>query len=735
MEEQNPGRSDAFQLAVVGGGPRATYALERLSATVGELNGRRLAVHVYDLAGEFGSGLVHGVDQPHTSYLNRAGAQVAFAADPTVAGADRIRDPKERPTLHEWCRHRFEITGDPAFDLEPTDSPRRRQHGLALREMFDRYVGELRRMAGVTVALHAEEVTDLVPTAGGRMDVVSTSGVQCRADQVLLITGHSSNDCSHEPGPAAYLDFSRRTGAVYVPSAYPLQEPLSPQSIAPEVTVGCAGLGLTAIDQILYLTEGRGGRFSHNRDGVRYEACGAEPAKVYAFSPSGIFPYTRPLSRKDRPHRGRFLTRDAVDRIRDASGLRAGNGERPRLDFEAHVMPLIVLEMAYVHYRTLFGPSVGDLIVAHVQGDYERFLTGPVDPAAGAGVERLLPGVDALVDIIGGTLRDVMADKRSVNEARRVVPGWDARGTLTRWLTVVFGPDVAAKVTIDDDRPSPVPVPHRSPWRLDTDPTGNRFDWQTILHPVRTRAGAAPDEFRRAYLDFLDRDLTWAHQGNRDNPFKASVDGVWRDLRQVISYAVDGGGLSGDAHRRFLEHHRRIQNKLSGGASPVVMAKIRALAKQGILDLSAGPRAMLQLDEENGKFVLHGRETSLRAALDVVLDARVHPFDASRDVRPLYRNLIQRKLARLWRNTTPGQADFVPGYLDLDERSRALGHDGRPVDAITVLGPAAAARATYQFSALRPHHNDVVMRDIVVWLDGFWAAFHGSSAPEPDAHQ
>lgn len=323
-DESNPGRPEAFRLAVVGGGPRSTYALERLAATVGRLAGRRLAVHVYELGGEFGAGQVHSVNQPQTSYLNRAGSQVAFAADPTVAGAERIRPAQERPTLYEWCRRRFEATGDPAFDLAPADSPKRRQHGLALREMFDRYVAELRRVPGVTVALHAEEVTDLVPAADGRLDVVSTSGVHCTADQVLLVTGHSSNDCAGEPGPEAYRAFARRTGAGYVPSAYPLQQRLPPQALVPGATVGCAGLGLTAIDQILYLTEGRGGRFLPDGDRLRYQACGAEPATVYAFSASGVFPYTRPLSRKDRPHQGRFLTREAIDRLRAAAGLPAG---------------------------------------------------------------------------------------------------------------------------------------------------------------------------------------------------------------------------------------------------------------------------------------------------------------------------------------------------------------------------------------------------------------------------
>lgn len=723
MEKQHSRQTGAFQLAIVGGGPRATYALERLAATVDRRDGQRIAIHVYDETGEFGPGAVHSANQPHTSFLNRAASQIGFAADPTVVGVDRIREPNERPTLHEWCRRRFEATGDSAFDLGPADSPRRRQHGLALQEMFTRYVAELRKSTGVTVALHAEQVIDLVPTADGRLDVVSVEGVHCHADQVLLITGHSSNDYSDKAGPAAYTEFSRRTGTTYVPSAYPLEEKLTADAITTESTVGCAGLGLTAIDLILYLSEGRGGRFIHDGGSLRYQASGMEPAKIYAFSASGTFPYTRPLSFKDRPHQGRFLTKEAIDRVRDISGQRVGANEAPRLDFEAHVMPLVVLEMAYIHYLTLFGSTIGDLIIEHVLGDYERFLSEPIHSSEDASdVCRLLPGVDKIVDVVGGTLRDVLVGNLSVEAAGYKLPGWDVRSALNRWLTVVFGASVARATTISDSPKSPVVVPRHSFCELDTDPTGNRFDWPSILRPVRTRPGMAPSDSRGAYLDFLDRDLAWANHGNLDNPFKASVDGVWRDLRFVISYAVDGGGLTAASHRRFLDHYRRLQNKLSGGTAPVVMTRIRALIANGILDISAGPRAAVQVDEESRKFALRGAETSSQATLDVLLDARVHPFDALRDVRPLYRNLIHRGLARLWRNTTPGDEDFVPGYLDLDQRSRLIGRDGQTVDKVTVLGPAAASRATYQFSAFRPNHNDSVMRGVVAWLDGVWDA-------------
>ncbi|WP_420707676.1 hypothetical protein, partial [Streptomyces sp. NRRL F-3273] len=66
----------------------------------------------------------------------------------------------------------------------------------------------------------------------------------------------------------------------------------------------------------------------------------------------------------------------------------------------------------------------------------------------------------------------------------------------------------------------------------------------------------------------MDRDHLWAVHGNLNNPHKAAADGVWRDLRRVISYAVDDGGLTPASHRVFLARYVRIHNRLANGAPP-----------------------------------------------------------------------------------------------------------------------------------------------------------------------
>ena len=134
------------------------------------------------------------------------------------------------------------------------------------------------------------------------------------------------------------------------------------------------GMGLTAIDYILYLTEGRGGTFEKEGDTLVYVASGSEPVKLVAFSESGMFPHVRPENFKERgrdilEHTGVFFTKNAIDRIREnlphpeeqnnKSSWQSSSQttKRGRLSFRNHLMPLVQLEMAYVHYSTLFGTS------------------------------------------------------------------------------------------------------------------------------------------------------------------------------------------------------------------------------------------------------------------------------------------------------------------------------------------------------------------------------------------
>ncbi|QWL30282.1 FAD/NAD(P)-binding protein [Rathayibacter toxicus] len=68
-----------WRVAIVGAGPRATYTLERLSASIYRIpDEARLEIHVFDQSGYFGAGTIHAWDQPECSLMNRTADQVGL---------------------------------------------------------------------------------------------------------------------------------------------------------------------------------------------------------------------------------------------------------------------------------------------------------------------------------------------------------------------------------------------------------------------------------------------------------------------------------------------------------------------------------------------------------------------------------------------------------------------------------------------------------------------------------
>lgn len=730
-----------IHLAIVGGGPTCTYVLERLAALV---RARRrpvsLEIVIYDLSGEFGPGQVHSPDQTRTSYLNRIVGQVAFAADESVVDAGPLLPPEERPTLLEWCRNKFEETGDPVFDMVAEDWPKRYVHGLALKDQFAQYIGILRSSPGVDVTLRRSEVVDL-EERGEKFAVLTADGAEpYEADYVLLLTGHSSNRPELDPHQARLAHFADRHPVRLIPSAYPLERSLTPEHTGPGTTVGCLGMGLTGIDVLLYLTEGRGGTFERDEDGrLTYHPCGAEPDAIVPFSRSGLFTFARPFNEKERDiatleYKGPFLTMEAVAELRRTVGRPnvIGGREKRQLDFEAHVFPLVVLEMGLIYYSALYGPEFREAAIRATQPAYEKFLADADgfdhhDEAC----DVLLAPIEELARAVADRIDEILDGRAGVAAHCGAHP--DVHRTLRSFLTVVYGEEQTAALLEHTDRPerfAAAVADSVSPWRHATRAAEHHFSWDRTINPVPREGYANAEAYVETFLDFLDRDIRWAAQGNLRNPAKAAADSAWRDLRSVVIEAVDFGGLRASSHRTFLSVYTPHHNRLCQGASVEAMEKVTALIRAGYVDISAGPGAHVECDEERGRFRITGPVTGTEKLVDALVDARVHGFDAERDVMAIYPNLLRRGIVRKWTNPGIGEPDFVPGGLDLTPEFHPVRADGRVEPRITVLGPPSEGVMYHQIGALRPNKDHHVIRDILCWIHGFIPQ-ESAQAPEP----
>lgn len=289
-----------FRIAIIGCGPRGLYCLERLTRRLQQLQERqRVSVTIYEPAEFPGAGVVYHPGQPDYLRMNFAARYI----DAWLPAPDR-RD--EDRCLLDWMRHR-NLTNADMESYVP-----RATVGAYLHDCFCRVRTRLSRLPCIqNVTVVPESVTDIQPGPSGVWQIRTLQG-GTSADEVLLTVGH-------EGWREATTSTAEQTQ--YTP-VFPTEVNLSPQRLVRGATVSIRGFGLTAIDAILALTEGRGGTFF--RDGVtwRYERSGREPECIWPSSRTGRPMLAKPLeSQMELPSNVTDLWEQGCDGIRQVQGI------------------------------------------------------------------------------------------------------------------------------------------------------------------------------------------------------------------------------------------------------------------------------------------------------------------------------------------------------------------------------------------------------------------------------
>ena len=659
-----------YTMCIVGGGPNALYLLERVLAhrLAEPAEFLQFSIHVFDKGGSFGSGC-HYSTQPKTNHLNRIATQISFCADPTnKTDVTHLLPEQMRWTLFDWCEERFSETGEERFKISEHSWVDRALFGEASESVFSVYVEQLRNL-GIKCTLHKAEVYDIAE-GGDTYLVHARAGAEetrLPANFVALCTGHGSNQNSTANG------VNSDTPSPQYDQIYPLEQ-FDAKTIPSGADVACMGMGLAAIDLMLWLTEGRGGYFSTKPGDpleVVYHCSGFEPAKIIPFSGSGAFPMTRARNQKLNDetllHKSIFLTYDVVDRLREVCGREvqiANVGVKRQIDFEAHILPIMITEMALVYYGVLFGRAWRDAAVAELTPVFERFIEqcGSVfDLDAGLSILFNPAGSLArrtasnVADIIRGETKHVTTETyAAARQFLKVAQGAEAASRL---------PDLADSDTFARCLGQELSSP--SPWLHSPDPLDHLFDWQSLVDPLGPYADAKEADRRQAAIDRLRWDMKQAEQGNLNNPTKSAIDGVCRDIRDVLRYTVEFGGLTAKSQKVFAAKYQRLLNRLGVGTSLKIMKKILALTENGVVDLSYSRAPQVSAEVGNG-WLISGPEhlgENCRAAL--LLNARVHLFDLQSERSELFQNLAAHGLVRNWYNPSPDGDAFVAGGLDI----------------------------------------------------------------------
>lgn len=412
--------------AVIGIGPKGFYCLERLIAHLATVKlTQPVDIFLVHRDGPFGTSPVYNLHQPEYIILNVAVGEVDLWScqdPPSFAGRG--------PNFIEWYAARY-----PDHDpLDGSEFLSRAIVGHYLKENFERLEATLPPHVQL-FKCHGEAV-DLEPREEQYQVHWRDQYDQLHcftADQVLLATGHSRlKPTPQEHSLSMFADDN--SPASFIPFVYPVSERL--KAIEPGQKVAIKGLGLTFIDAVLELTEGRGGRFERDSgEPVIYHPSGLEPL-IFPFSRTGLpmAPKAIDLPTFLRPLH--FCTPEALTQLRNLHG---------QIGLEQGLWPLFQLEMQFYYYawamrgrfaqrltrikgnETAFKSLISDFHKAHpeIPAFDPKPLLDPVEP------QHLQSGV-AFHQLINETM------EREIIRAKKGFAGDGLKSAVDIWYEVRY---------------------------------------------------------------------------------------------------------------------------------------------------------------------------------------------------------------------------------------------------------------------------------------------------------
>ncbi len=696
-----------IKIAIVGGGPNGMYFLNGLHSIFKDLNVREnVSVTMYDRHGYFGSGWPHSPAQAKTSMLNRIVGQLSFAPDKTNNASDSF--PKStRITFSEWLEKKYKATHSERYKLNADDFPTRELYGESLVEICNALVNEVRQ-AGVSVSLIKDSIKQISKSQGKYQLTGEFYPQSAEFDVVLLATGHQESIDNF------YLAGTLKKYTEYYNFAYPLFDVPDWQ----KKSIAVIGMGLTAIDTLLYYTENKGGTFFREKGQLRYCASGNEPKRLYALSRSGYFTYSRPHNAKEvdlakYEHQGYFFTRLLIDQMRQHLGNPTHPDSSPenhslQLDFDIHVFPLLMLELQLCYYRILFGPEVLSIMIAESRPLVEQFIAG--NRAVNSQKESALNWLTQATDRLAREV--IFLIRRFLNEGTKSSFHWvPVEAIVKRYVYVISAQEPGKESDLQQFSLSALSAP--SPWEHKVEPESHLFNWDIVVNPIRNMDFAPGTPWRERLLAFMHWDRRQSEQGNLDNPYKGACDDVFRDLRQTVVYAVDFGGITPATYNNMLKDFYAVHNRAANGNCIALMEKIEALIKADVVDVTYA-QSNIQVHDE--QVWLHSlSQAGEYTRVDAMIDAKLHNFSVRKARNPLFRDLIDAGIASYWVHKDIHGVECAASGFNITRHFQFINRDGKRERCFCVGQPSEGIMF-FQNGSIRPNVNHHVANDLLVCM-------------------
>lgn len=188
---------------------------------------------------------------------------------------------------------------------------------------------------------------------------------------------------------------------------------------------------------------------------------------------------------------------------------------------------------------------------------------------------------------------------------------------------------------------------------------------------------------------FIADDLAQARLGLAGSPVKSAID-ILRELRDVVRYVVDFGGLTDASLDRFMRHTVPIMNRAVVGPQKERYAELLALVDAGVLRAPFGPEPAIAPNGDRWTITSTRLLTPCREDVDWRCDAHVSSPAVDTSTSPLIASLFRQGLVRRHRPAS----DLVCS-IDLDPDQHPVDVDGRAEPRLWVLGPLCEGTTFY----------------------------------------
>lgn len=625
-----------IRITCIGAGPGALMLLERIIANQdAEHPGLPLHIDLID-PHEPGGGRIWRRDQSPLLKLNTlVGDDSVFTDDScTIEGPIR-----PGPSLQEWIE--LVLTGEIArpewwdevlerelHSVTEHSFPTRRLNSAYLSWAYEEVLR--RKHSEITVQWHRDRAVHVEePFGEAETAVVLESGERLSADIVVYLLGHNGSAPSLEA--SGLRSFAERHGLAYVAPAFTAEADFS--AIEPGAEVIVRGMGLAAVDLVVLLTEGRGGRYERVDGSLRYRPSGREPV-LHLGSRRGV-PYRSKITSK--------LAGDPVALEYVGEAFRDRIAGRTGVDFDREVLPLVIAELITGYYRELF--------TAHpdrVLGDWAEFSGDLRSALASPGGHR------------STGFRKLVEDR---------VPNAEDRFDFDVFDRPLEYPPVSGA-----GEPGPVSAP------LGAEAQEDALQQRVLAHiaeDLRHR-----NEQRHSATQGLFLTALFAFMSLAEIPREVWESGDDEESRFRITHFASKS-FSG------------LFSYLASGPPGHRLEEFQALAAAGLLRFLGGD-IELDADEERGRFVASGRAVTERGvvrsavAAGALVDAWLPEANVATSDNPLLRELVRDALRR---EEAGGPVAVSLGLLQVTEEGRLPGLRNRfAVGATTSVFSGAFTR-------------------------------------------